>query len=92
VTQDNHPYFLSDHTGKLRFTSKGLSELRQYFAMARIDINSINTVNDYYHARRTASPYFMEWMNLRAKNWPDSEQFQLLKNALTGQIKDDLPS
>ena len=92
MPQNNQPYFLSDHTGNLRFTSKGASELRPYFAMAGIDINNINTMDDYYQARKAASPYFMEWMNLRAKNWPDNDQFQLLKNALTGQINNDLPS
>ena len=90
MPQNNHPYFLSDNAGNLRFTDKGLSELRPYFAMAGVDINKISTVDAYYQARRAASPYFLEWMNLRAKNWPDSEQFQLLKNALTGQINDDL--
>ncbi|MAR91672.1 MAG: hypothetical protein SV765_02915 [Pseudomonadota bacterium] len=77
-----HPYYLADTTGKLRFTKQGLSQLRPYFAMAGIDIHKINTVEEYYAARQHASPHFMEWMAERAATWPDNEEFDLLRKAL----------
>ena len=80
-----HPYYLADITGKLRFTEQGLRELRPYFAMAGIDINKIDSVEDYYRARQQASPYFMEWMAERARQWPDTEQYQLLRGVILGE-------
>lgn len=82
-----HPYYLADTTGKLRFTKQGLSELRSYFAMAGIDIHKIDTVEGYYAARQQASPYFMEWMAERAEQWPNTEQFHLLRSAILGEAK-----
>ena len=77
-----HPYYLADTNGKLRFTKRGLTELQAYFARAGIDIHKIDTVEEYYRARRQASPYFLEWMAERARKWPDTGQFQLLRCAL----------
>jgi len=81
----HHPYYLADTTGKLRFTEQGLAELRRYFSKAGIDINKIESVEEYYRARQQASPYFMEWMAERAKQWPDTEQFQLLRGVILGE-------
>ena len=78
----NHPYYLCDSKGNLRFTSQGLSELRLYFAMAGIDIRTIVTKDDYFKARQVASPYFLSWLEQRALSWPDTDQFNLLKYAL----------
>ncbi|RLT87711.1 MULTISPECIES: hypothetical protein [unclassified Ketobacter] len=78
----HHPYYLTDTTGKLRFTKRGLAELQAYFAKAGIDIHKIDTVEEYYRARQQSSPYFMEWMAERAATWPDSEEFDLLRKAL----------
>jgi len=81
----NHPYYLTDTTGKLRFTKRGLTELQAYFAKAGIDIHKINTVEKYYEARQQAAPYFMEWMAERAEQWPDTAQFRLLRGAILGE-------
>jgi len=78
----NHPYFLCDSKGNLRFTSQGLSELGPYLAMAGIDIRTIVTKGDYFRARQLASPYFLSWLERRANSWPDTDQFNLLRHAL----------
>lgn len=78
----NHPYYLCDTKGNLRFTSQGLSELGPYLAMAGIDIRTITTKDGYIKARQLASPYFMDWLKRRAENWPDTDQFNLLRQAL----------
>lgn len=81
----DHPYYLADTTEKLRFTKRGLAELQAYFAKAGIDIHKIDTVEKYYGARQHAAPYFMEWMAERAEQWPDTEQFRLLRGAIFGE-------
>ena len=79
------PYYLTGINGKLRFTRHGRRELGPYFAMAGIDINVIKTEDEYFKARRQASPYFLEWLKMRAGSWPNTEQFQLLKSTLMGK-------
>ncbi|TNC86303.1 MAG: hypothetical protein CSH49_16655 [Alcanivorax sp.] len=79
-----HTYYLADMNGKLRFTDEGLRELRPYFAMAGIDIHTITTETEYLKARHRASPYFLEWLKRRSENWPENDQFELLKSTLFG--------
>ena len=81
----HHPYYLTDTTGKLRFTKRGITDLQAYFAKAGIDIHTIDTVEKYYWARQQASPYFMEWMAERAEQWTDTEQFRLLRRVIFGE-------
>ncbi len=49
-------YYLLDLKGHLKFTERGLKELRPYFAMAGIDIKYIKTEAEYRRARAAASP------------------------------------
>lgn len=81
----HHPYYLTDNKGRLRFTKQGHETLRPYFSLAGIDIGRITTEAEYFQARQTASPYFMNWLGQRATNWPDSDQFELLKEVLFGR-------
>lgn len=80
------PYFLQDLEGNIRFTPHGTQELRPYFAKAGINIADIKTIDDYLAARDRASPYFMAWLKDRTKQWPEHSEYQLLKNALFGDI------
>lgn len=82
------PYFLQDLDGNIRFTPYGIQELRPYFSKAGINITDIKTYDDYLAARDRASPYFMAWLEDRTKQWTDHSEYQLLKNALFGDIKE----
>lgn len=75
--------FLKSTNGTIAFNSEAKHELAEYFSMAGINLDSIKTHDDYLRARKKASPYFMEWLSLRAEQWPkDNEQYTLLKQAL----------
>ena len=82
MPRSHHPYYLADSRGRLRFTKSGKETLRPYFSLAGIDIERITTEAEYFQARQAASPYFMDWLKQRANNWPDSDQFELLKETL----------
>ncbi|MBA55352.1 MAG: hypothetical protein CMK89_12930 [Pseudomonadales bacterium] len=82
MPRPHHPYYLTDSNGRLCFTQQGLETLRPYFALAGIDIRKIKTEVDYFQARQQSSPYFTDWLKQRAANWPDTDQFNLLRNAL----------
>lgn len=77
-----HQLFLQDELGNIRFTSKGINELTSYFAQAGIDIRCINTVDEYYLAREAAAPYFENWLEEKASEWPDTDQYRLLRTAV----------
>jgi hypothetical protein len=51
-------YFSVDGEGNLTFTALGLTEHRRYFGQAGIDIRTVKTLDDFYRARRAASPFF----------------------------------
>lgn len=75
--------FLKSTTGTIAFCEEAKSELSEYFSLAGICLDSIKTYEDYLAARRKASPHFMEWLSLKAEQWPkDNEQYALLKQAL----------
>lgn len=75
--------FLKSTTGTIAFCEEAKSELSEYFSMAGINIDSIKTHDDYLPARKKASAYFMEWLSLKAEEWPDdNEQYALLKQAV----------
>ena len=78
------PYYLYDLHGSIRFTEKGRNELGRYFDMAGVNINEIKTVEDYLFMRKTAAPHFINWLEDRADQWPDTEQFRLLRAATFG--------
>lgn len=75
--------FLKCISGTIGFTIEAKADLSEYFSLAGIRLDSIRTYEDYLAARKKASPYFMEWLSLRAEQWPkDNEQYALLKQAL----------
>lgn len=75
--------FLKSTTGTIAFCEEAKSDLSEYFSLAGIRLDSIKTYEDYLEARKKASPYFMEWLLLRAEQWPkNNEQYTLLKQAL----------
>ncbi len=82
MPRSHHPYYLTASKGRLRFTQQGQETLRPYFALAGIDIRNIKTEAEYFQARQQASPYFMDWLMQRSENWPDTDQFKLLKSAM----------
>ena len=88
MEQTSNAYYLSDLSGRLRFTALGRKELAPYFAMAGIDIRAIKSVSEYQRAREVASPYFMAWLERRTAEWGDSYQFKLLKAATLGTHQD----
>ncbi len=81
-------YYLIDESGNLRFTQDGLAELTPYFAKAGIDIHTVKTLAAYQQARVQASPYFFDWLADNAREWPDTDQYQLLKTALFGTAEE----
>ncbi len=81
-------YYLTDDVGNLRFTGEGLAEFTAYFAKAGIDIHTIKTLDAYRRARVQASPYFFDWLADKAREWPNTDQYQLLKTVLFGTKED----
>lgn len=75
--------FLKSTTGTIAFCEEEKSELSEYFSLVGIRLESIKTYEDYLVARKKASRHFMEWLLLRAEQWPkDNDQYALLKQAL----------
>ncbi len=81
-------YYLIDELGNLRFTGEGLDELTAYFAKAGINIHTIKTLDAYHQARVQASPYFFDWLADQTREWPDTDQYHLLKTALFGTAEE----
>ena len=81
-------FYLSDKDGNIKFTRTGLEHLTPLFELAGIDINIIKTLQDYYQARKEASPFFMQYLSEKAATWPDTDQFRLLKAVLFGNEND----
>ena len=81
-------YYLVDEAGNLRFTPEGLAELTSYFALAGINIHTIKSVDAYHQARLHAAPYFIDWLADQTREWPNTDQYQLLKTALFGSDED----
>ncbi|WP_232426042.1 hypothetical protein [Teredinibacter turnerae] len=75
--------FLKSTNVTIAFNSEAKRELAEYFSMVGINLDSIKTHDDYLRTRKKASPYFMEWLSLKAERWPENNgQYQLLKKAL----------
>ena len=75
-------YFLQDEVGNISFTKEGLEFLGPYFGKADIDILSIRTIEDYYEARRQASPHFMAHLQDVLSEWPDTDETRLVRSAV----------
>lgn len=81
--------YLISNDGQLRFTKQGLKNLTPYFEKAGIDIRSIRTEAEYAQAKEAAAPYHVDWEAQITKSWPNTEEYQLLRDALFG---DDSPN
>jgi hypothetical protein len=71
-------------TGSVRFSERRKKELRGYFAMAGINIDSIKTKKDYLEARQAASPYFEEWLESIVTSKPMTTERKMLLETLRG--------
>lgn len=80
--------YLRDAEGNIRFTKQGIQELSPYFRKAGIDILTIKTEKDYFLARDKASPYFMDWMDEIASEWPDTSEYNLLRTCIFGNSEE----
>jgi hypothetical protein len=76
--RDYDGYFSFDSDGNISFTELGITEHRSYFGKAGIDIRTVKTLDDYYLARRTASPFFNEHLVKRLAKLENSFEKRLL--------------
>lgn len=79
-TQD----YIVDEQGNFRFTAVGLEKQAPLLAKAGIDARSIKTHEDYLQARKTASPFFMEYLqeeiDRQLEGKPDTLEWQAIRS------------
>ena len=84
--QTNH--YIVDDEGNFRFTSVGLEEEGPLLVKAGIDPTSIKTYEAYIQARKTAGPYFMDYLrdetDRMLKGKPDTVEWQAIRSIAFG--------
>ena len=84
--QTNH--YIVDDEGNFRFTSVGLEEEGPLLARAGIDPTSIKTYEAYIQARKTAGPYFMDYLrdetDRMLEGKPDTVEWQAIRSIAFG--------
>lgn len=80
--------YLVDNHGNFRFTKVGLESQAPLLAKAGIDAATIKTYVEYLRARKTASPYFMEYLqeetDKRLSDKPDTLEWQAIRSIAFG--------
>ena len=88
LVTNNDEDFTVDNDGQLTFTEKGIAEYRSYFGKAGIDIRNIKSMEDYYKARRAASPFFEDRLMARLNKGEQTLEMRILKAIAQGDDKE----